>query len=353
MKVEAKTRLILPIVACVLLLAFSVTSAAAIVGDYAAMPVVTKGVTLKGHDLSGMTAAQVRTAIDQYVSAPAMQPLTVLGGSRSWTLDPSSIVSVDVDAMLQQVYAPARNATLFTRLYSRIAGAPLPADVTPVYSVATSTLQTWVQQTAATVDARAVNASRTVVGYGLKITPAVYGATVDQTKAVDVLSQALTADASSSDAGRVASLPISVVAPKVLDSSFKTAIVVSLSQCKVRLYNGAKLVKTYSCAPGQPAWPTPRGDFVIVRKQANAPWINPHSAWSASMPDRIAGGPGNPMGDRKIGINYPGVFLHGIPPSEYGSIGTHASHGCMRMMPSAIHDLYPRVKVGNPVYIRS
>jgi lipoprotein-anchoring transpeptidase ErfK/SrfK len=58
------------------------------------------------------------------------------------------------------------------------------------------------------------------------------------------------------------------------------------------------------------------------------------------------------MGVRKIGINYPGVFFHGIPASEYSSIGTHASHGCMRMLPSSIHDLYPRVKLGDPVYIR-
>jgi lipoprotein-anchoring transpeptidase ErfK/SrfK len=58
------------------------------------------------------------------------------------------------------------------------------------------------------------------------------------------------------------------------------------------------------------------------------------------------------MGTTKIGINYPGVFMHGVPPGEYGSIGTAASHGCMRMMPSAVLDLYGRVKIGDPVFIR-
>jgi lipoprotein-anchoring transpeptidase ErfK/SrfK len=58
------------------------------------------------------------------------------------------------------------------------------------------------------------------------------------------------------------------------------------------------------------------------------------------------------MGDRKIGINYPGVFMHGVPPGEYGSIGSHASHGCMRMLPSQVHDLYARVSIGDPVFIR-
>ena len=58
------------------------------------------------------------------------------------------------------------------------------------------------------------------------------------------------------------------------------------------------------------------------------------------------------MGVRKIGINYSGVFMHGIPASEYSSIGTAASHGCMRMMPSDVADLFNRVKIGTPVYIR-
>jgi lipoprotein-anchoring transpeptidase ErfK/SrfK len=352
MKSEGIATKILRGLGLVLLLAFSLASVWAIVGDYVSLSTVTKGVTVAGHDLGGMSGPQARAAIDEFVSAPAMQPLTVNGGSQSWSLDPKGIVSVDVDAMLAQAYAPARNATLTRRLFSRIAGEPIPGQVQPVYSVATSTLAVWVRQTAAVVDTVPVDAKLTVKKYAPLIRPEVYGATVDQTKAVEVLARALTDDASLSSGSRVASLPVDMIAPKVLRSHFKRTIIVSLSECRVRLYNGTTLVKTYACAPGQSAWPTPRGDFTIVRKQKNAPWINPHSAWSASMPDRIPGGPGNPMGDRKIGINYPGVFLHGIPPSEYGSIGTHASHGCMRMMPSAIHDLFPRVKVGDPVFIR-
>jgi lipoprotein-anchoring transpeptidase ErfK/SrfK len=138
----------------------------------------------------------------------------------------------------------------------------------------------------------------------------------------------------------------------VLEAIFKTAIIVSLSQCKIRLYRGAKLIKTYPCAPGRPAYPTPMGDFWIESKLVNASWFNPHAAWSAGMPEVIGPGPSNPMGVRKIGINQPGVFMHGIPAGEYGSIGTHASHGCMRMMPADVLDLFGRVTVGDPVFIR-
>ena len=140
--------------------------------------------------------------------------------------------------------------------------------------------------------------------------------------------------------------------PKVTESSFKKAIIVSLPECKIRYYEGTKLVKTYRCAPGRPAFPTPQGDFVVDTKLHNAPWINPGSAWAAGMPASIPPGPSNPMGVHKIGINYSGVFMHGIPSYEYSSIGTHASHGCMRMMPSDVADLFNRVKIGMPVYIR-
>jgi lipoprotein-anchoring transpeptidase ErfK/SrfK len=353
MKAEGSAKNILLGFVCALMLVLSVASVWAIVSDYKSLGTVAKGVTLVGHDLDGMTDSQVRTTIEDVVSTPMMQALTVTGDNKSWTLDPKGIVTVDTDAMVTQAYASKLKATLVTRLITRVSGGSLPATVKPVYSVDTSAVATWVKQTAAQVDRKAVNAKRTVVKYAIHIKPAVYGAAVDKTKAVKQISQALTDDAALTSASRTTSLPIDVVKPKVLESSFKTAIVVSLSRTQVRLYNGTKLIKTYLCAPGRPSWPTPTGDFKIVRKQANAPWINPHSAWSASMPERIAGGPNNPMGDRKIGINYPGVFLHGVPPSEYSSIGTHASHGCMRMLPSAIHDLYPRVKVGDPVFIRN
>ena len=336
----------------VLGLVFVAGSAFAVVGDFVMLRYVPKGVTLLGNGLAGQTEAQLRASIDRDVSSPAKQALAVSGDNRTFTLDPAGIVTVDEDAMVKQAYASVRSATLTARLAAVVTGASWTTEVKPVYSVNNAALASWVSQTASGVDRRPVNAKRTIAHYKIQITPEVLGASVDQTSAVAQLSQALTSDAAlSSD--HVAALPISTVTPKVVAASFKRAIVVSLSQCKVRLYKGDKLIKTYPCAPGQPAWPTPTGDFKVVRKQANAPWINPGSAWAASMPHSIPGGPGNPMGDRKIGIDYPGVFLHGIPPSEYSSIGTHASHGCMRMMPSAIHDLYPRVRIGDPVYIRS
>jgi len=307
-----------------------------------------------GQDISGMTEQQARSAIEQAVSTPMLRPLTVTTTTESWTLDPSGIVKIDVDAMLNDAYAPRRSATLVERLSSDLAGVPIPAEVKPEYSVDANAIAAWVAQRATEVDTKPKNAKRKLVTskYKFKITPEVHGSRVDQEAAAAAISQALTADAALSSASRTVSLPVDDLKPKITAAKFKLAIIVSINQCKVRLYKGEKLVKSYRCAPGQPAFPTPIGDFKVVTKLANAPWINPGSDWAKSMPPSIPAGPSNPMGVRKIGINYPGVFFHGIPASEYSSIGTRASHGCMRMMPSDVLDLFGRVKIGTPVFIR-
>lgn len=352
MKARTITGRVFLVLGATLMFLLSATLAWAVVTDYQSRGLVTQGVSVAGHDLSGMTEEQARATIEDVVSTPMLRPVTITGDGKTWTLNPQGIVQVDVDAMLDQAYSPRRTASFLTRVSHQLTSEPLPAEIHLVYSVDTTPIAQWVAQTAQQVDRKPVNATRKLVKYAFKITPSVKGAKVNQASAVDEIAQSLLPSAALTATDRVVALPIATLKPKTVESDFKLAITVSLSQTKIRLYNGAKLIRAYTCAPGQPAWPTPTGNFKVISKQANAPWINPHDSWSASMPDVIPGGPDNPMGDRKIGINYPGVFFHGVPPGEYGSIGTHASHGCMRMMPSEVHDLYGRVKIGTPVYIR-
>ena len=67
------------------------------------------------------------------------------------------------------------------------------------------------------------------------------------------------------------------------------------------------------------------------------------------VPDVIPGGaPNNPLRARWLGIAN-GVGIHGT--AEDWSIGTRASHGCIRMHVSDVIDLYNRVPVGTAVLI--
>ena len=125
-------------------------------------------------------------------------------------------------------------------------------------------------------------------------------------------------------------------------------IVVDLSATSLTLIRDGKTVKTYRVAIGQPQYPTPTGSFKIVSKQKNPTWIPPDSPWAAGLGE-IPPGPGNPLGTRWIGTTAPGVGIHGTYADW--SIGSAASHGCLRMHIPDVEDLYERVSVGMPVEI--
>lgn len=126
-------------------------------------------------------------------------------------------------------------------------------------------------------------------------------------------------------------------------------IVVDLGDLRLYLYHGDKVYKSYRIATGQAAYPTPTGDFAIVNKQVDPTWVPPDSAWAKGAKP-IPPGPGNPLGTRWIGLSYPGVGIHGT--ADDSSIGTYASHGCIRMHTWEVEQLYPMVVVGMPVTIR-
>lgn len=66
-------------------------------------------------------------------------------------------------------------------------------------------------------------------------------------------------------------------------------IVVDLSECRLYLYRGTRLVKTYPVAVGQPAYPTPTGVFSIATKQKDPSWLPPTRAGRpAPSPSRRA-----------------------------------------------------------------
>jgi lipoprotein-anchoring transpeptidase ErfK/SrfK len=63
----------------------------------------------------------------------------------------------------------------------------------------------------------------------------------------------------------------------------------------------------------------------------------------------IPGGtPENPLKARWLGI-FDGAGIHGT--TETGSIGSAASHGCVRMLIPDVIELYDQVPVGAPIYI--
>jgi len=127
-------------------------------------------------------------------------------------------------------------------------------------------------------------------------------------------------------------------------------IVVDLSEYSLKLIRDGHVVKRYKIAIGQAAYPTPTGTYEVVNMQTNPTWMPPNSPWAKGL-GPIPPGPGNPLGTRWIGTSAPAVGIHGTY-ADY-SIGTAASHGCMRMHIPDVEALYEEVSVGMPVIIKA
>jgi lipoprotein-anchoring transpeptidase ErfK/SrfK len=134
-------------------------------------------------------------------------------------------------------------------------------------------------------------------------------------------------------------------------TAFVGKIVVTLGKFRLQLIRDGKVVNTYRVAVGQSAYPTPTGTYRIVNKQRDPTWTPPpDSSWAKGL-GPIPPGPGNPLGTRWMGTSAPYVGIHGTYAAS--SIGTRASHGCIRMHIKDVEELYEDVSVGMPVQLRA
>lgn len=291
--------------------------------------VVATGVQVAGTDLGGMTAAQAADAIRQAVGAPTFAPIPVVAGGASFSLNTTGTVTLDVNDMVSSALA-----------------ATSSAEIAPRYVVDAAKLKSFIEKVAARVYRKAVDAKRTIVKKRLKLTASKKGQKLGSTAA---LTAALARELADGSAQVTVTIPVSSVSPKTTSSNIGKTIVVVLSERHVYLYKGAKVEKKYRCAIGQRGHSTPTGTFKVIARSAHPVWRNPGSAWAKSMPAKIAAGPRNPLGLRALYLDASGIRIHGT--ANIRSIGTAASHGCVRLANQNIVDLYPRVKVGTPVYI--
>ncbi len=125
---------------------------------------------------------------------------------------------------------------------------------------------------------------------------------------------------------------------------------ISLNRRTLTLYRDGRAFKKFRVAIGMPGYETPTGNFSVVVMQTNPAWLPPDSPWAKGL-GPIPPGPGNPLGTRWIGTSSAGVGIHGTTAGW--SIGTAASHGCLRMHMPDVENLYQYVVVGMPVEIRN
>ena len=120
----------------------------------------------------------------------------------------------------------------------------------------------------------------------------------------------------------------------------------------------APQVMSYAHGIGRQDWNTPLGKTRIDRKVKDPAWHPPesirreHAANGDPLPSVVSSGPHNPLGAYMMHLAVPGGYeIHGTDIDKIYGIGMQITHGCVRMYPEDIEELYQSVPVGTPVYI--
>ena len=127
-------------------------------------------------------------------------------------------------------------------------------------------------------------------------------------------------------------------APTVVAPQAPLVLSADLDAHILRVQRGDSLLKTYTFASGRDRYPTPEGTFQIRKIVWNPSWRPPpESDWAKGKTAKGPGDPGNPMKVVKIFFKEPDYYIHGTDQIE--SLGSDASHGCLRMAPDEVADL--------------
>jgi lipoprotein-anchoring transpeptidase ErfK/SrfK len=311
-----------------------------------------KGVTVSGVDVSGLTAEEARAKLREAVVEPLSRPVVVRALGKRYRLTPARAkVGVDIDGSVQAAMERSRQGNMLARTWRGIRGKPVGAHLELDISYSKRAIDRLVKRVDKAVDEPAVDASVDLEGGD--VTPQ---ASKDGRR---LLARRLKAEVQQRlldvGADKTVRAQTEVVKPEVttdeLAKKYPAILVVNRPSFQLTLYKDLKPVKTYGIAIGQVGLETPAGLYHIQNKAVNPAWTMPNSSWVAPG-DRgkvVPGGtPENPLKARWLGI-FDGAGIHGTDAT--GSIGTAASHGCIRMLIPDVIELYDQVPVGAPIYI--
>ncbi|MCB4771434.1 L,D-transpeptidase [Ancylobacter sp. Lp-2] len=139
------------------------------------------------------------------------------------------------------------------------------------------------------------------------------------------------------------------VVPYVSADPPGTVIVDTGARFLYLLQGGGRAVR-YGIGVGREgfAW---NGAERISRKAEWPAWIPPAEmhARRPGLPERMEGGPENPLGARALYLGNTLYRIHGT--NEADSIGQAVSSGCIRMRNDDVIDLYNRVRIGTLVRV--
>lgn len=307
-----------------------------------------------GVDVGSLTREEVRAKLRRTLGRPAGRSVVVHVGSRDFRLSAADAgVTLDIPQAINSAFDDSAQGNVVQRGWRSLMGERRDVDV-PVHVTADpKAVRSFVGRVHAAVSHKPSDASLDIQVRHVDVTQSKTGLRLagrdDLVKRIDAALQ-------SPGGRRDFTANTAVVEPKVsgqdLWGSNPIVVTVSKTDKLVRVFDRGKLVKRFKVAVGMKKYPTPDGQFSIQSMQKNPVWSVPNSDWAGDLAGKVipGGSPDNPLKARFIGFDG-AVGFHGT--SNLGSLGSAASHGCVRMNPTDVKDLFDRVGVGTPVLVGS
>jgi lipoprotein-anchoring transpeptidase ErfK/SrfK len=310
---------------------------------------IANGIRIGGVDVGGMSTDQAKSKLHSRLVKPLEKPVTVTYSGTKYVLNPDKLqVRADIDGMIDSALDASRSGGFPTRVWRYTTGGEVNREIAPHITYSSQAVDEFVNEVGKQVNEPAQDATVSPTPSSLNAVPGENGTQLLTDKLMSELRGAI-----ESPHNRVVKAPVQTIKPDVttdeLAQKYPVYLTIDRGNFDLRLWNDLKLVKTYPIAVGMQGLETPAGTYTIDDKQVNPSWHVPDSAWAGDLAGQvIPPGPEDPLKARWMGF-YNGAGIHGT--DEVSSIGTAASHGCIRMTIPDVIELYDQVPLGTPIYI--
>src|SRR5438045_2373052 len=146
----------------------------------------------------------------------------------------------------------------------------------------------------------------------------------------------------------------------ILPDAPRAGLVINIAAMRIFYYPPVKrgeraIVITHPIGIGKVGWRTPEGVTKIVRRQKDPTWRVPESVRKEhhdngeDLGPVIGPGPDNPLGKYAFYLQWRSYLIHGT--NKPAGVGLRSSHGCIRLYPEDIAQLFAMVPVGTQVRV--
>jgi lipoprotein-anchoring transpeptidase ErfK/SrfK len=311
---------------------------------------IAEGVTIGGVDVGGLDEEEAAALVSRKLLAPLQGSLRVTFRKRSWELPGEKLkIRANVDAAVEEAVEDSQEGGLPGRLVRYVSGGEVDESIAPQVTYLEPAINRFVREIAEDVNREPQNADVEPNATSLEVVAGKDGLKLrDNLLEKELKAAVLNAKAPDAIVARAHSIAPEVTKQEVA-AEYPSYLTLDRANFTLRLWKNLKLAKTYTVAVGQEGLETPEGLYQIEAMEENPVWNVPESDWAGSLAGQtIPPGPSNPIKARWMAI-YEGAGIHGT--EETSSLGTAASHGCVRMAIPDVEELYDQVELGTPIFI--